>query len=321
MSEKKNVMREIRLEKVTLNITNKCNLACSMCGNRFMTREKGLMGRELFDSIIRQLPDRSMKAISVFAIGEPLMHPDLIYFLKTARPKIIYDLAMSTNGLLFNKDEYFISKVILSGVNHVHFSCEGYNNEIYEKFRVGAKFEDFLENLKMFKELRDRLNPNIKVHLYYTLAHDHSIQDYRLAYDTFASYVDEIEFNPLNNAASAEIPYRPDEKIFGYKYFRLDKPNVCGLLWDEPTILWDGKVSACSRNLEGDLIMGDTRNNTIFDIWKGEEYQKIRLMHRRKDFQEKCQNCFELYSDVIARPYINKLIRREAGLPCIQNID
>jgi radical SAM protein with 4Fe4S-binding SPASM domain len=292
-----------------------------MCGNRFMTREKGFMSRDLFNEIIQQLPDRSMKAISVFALGEPLMHSDLIYFLKTAKPKIKYDLAMSTNGLLFKKDKDFIAEVIMSGANHIHFSCEGYNKNIYEKYRVGAKFNDFLDNLKIFKELKDRLNPDIKVHLLYTLAHDHSIQDYRQAYDTFASYVDEIEFSPLNNAASTKIPYRPDEEIFGYKYFRLDKPNVCSLLWDEPTILWDGKVSACSRNHEGELIMGDIRNNTLFDIWEGEEYQKIRRMHRRKDFQEKCQNCFELYSDVIARPYINKLIRREANLPDLKNID
>jgi radical SAM protein with 4Fe4S-binding SPASM domain len=309
------------LKRLRIEITNTCNLVCGMCGNRFMTRKKGLMSRDLFDAIIRQLPDRSMKSISVFALGEPLMHPDLIYFLRTARSKIINDLAMSTNGLLFNKNKDFITEVILSGVNHIHFSCEGFNSETYEKFRVGAKFDDFLENLKMFKDLRDRLNPDIKLHLFYTLAQNHGIEDYRQAHNTFAAHVDEIEFNPLNNAASAKISYRPDEKIFGYKYFRLDKPNVCSLLWEEPTILWDGRVSACSRNHDGELIAGNIRESALLDIWKGEEYQKIREMHRRKCFQEKCQNCFELYADVIERPYINRLIRREANLPDIKNID
>jgi MoaA/NifB/PqqE/SkfB family radical SAM enzyme len=243
------------------------------------------------------------------------MHPDLAYFLKAARPKTKYYLSMNTNGILFNNNEDFMAEVIRSGLDHLDFSTEGYDTTTYEKFRVGAKFDDFLSNLKLFKKVRDRLNPKVKLDLSYCLVREHTTEEFKKIFETYADYVDEIDFSPLNNQAHADIPYNPDVEIYGCKYYNTSEQNACNLLWLEPTVLWDGRVSACSRNYAGELITGDIRKRSIFDIWKGEEYRAIRLAHGRKCFPENCQNCFELFHDGIQRYYINKLIRKSANLP------
>jgi len=286
-----------------------------------MKREKGLMRRDVFDILMRQLPDESMRIISAFAVGEPLMHPDLVYFLKAARLKTKDYLFLSTNGLLFNNDEDFIVEIIRSGVNHIHFSAEGYDPKTYENFRVGAKFDDFLSNLKLFKKLRDRLNPKIKLDLAYCLAREHTTEEFRRIFDTYAAHVDDIEFSPLNNQAHAEIPYNPDVKICDYRYYHTNEQYACDSLWVSPTVLWDGRVSACCRNYAGELIMGDIRKNALFDIWKGEKYKAFRLAHIRKRFPEKCRHCFQRYHDDIEKVTLNRLIRKKANLPNTKSVD
>lgn len=308
------------LTAISLELTNRCNLACTMCPNRLMQRERGTMSREVFDRVIEQVPDGSMRIIFALGMGEPLLHPDLVYFLRAARPKT-HTLFTNTNGLLFNKNEDFMAELLRSGVNHVHFSAEGYDAATYESTRQGARFEDFLANLKLFKGLRDRLKAEVKVDLNYCLVREHTTGEFRRIFETYGPHVDTIHFSPLNNQAHPDIPYRLDEKICGFRYYRTDRQNVCYHLWSMLHVLWDGRVAACPCNYEGDLIVGDVWESPLLDIWRGEGFRALRSAHREKRFPGRCSSCFEIRHDVIDRAHLNSLIRKRAGLPRIERLD
>ena len=58
-------------------------------------------------------------------------------------------------------------------------------------------------------------------------------------------------------------------------------------------INWDGTVSICCQDIDGEVILGDTNKESITEIWQNEKYQKIRQKHLslKTNNLKLCQNC------------------------------
>ena len=299
---------------IMIELTNHCNLSCTMCGNRLMKRKKGFMSRETFDAFIDGIPDGSLTYICLFGVGEPLLNPNAAYFSKRAREKA--DLVcISTNGIPMRNNDALMENLILSGANHFHFSGDGYNEETYEQVRVNARFRDFIDVLRRFKEARDRLNPDLSIELLYCLTVEHTIDEIRQAYETYHEYVDEITFKPLNNQSNTKIPYDPNKPIFGYSYYFPHRLRPCRSLWGAPLVMWDGRVSACARNYENELIVGDVKEDSIEKIWKGSAYRDIRKSHLTGKIPPRCRGCSDLHENPTKMVDLNMNIRKKANLP------
>jgi len=302
------------LKVVMLEPTNHCNLSCVMCGNRLLKRDKGYMTQETFDRFIEHLPKEPMDCICMFAIGEPLLHNRLADFFYRIRSRA-KERVLSTNALLFLKDESLLERLILAGMNHLHCSGDGYNAATYEKIRINGKFDDFLKSLKSIRETRDRLNTDVIFELQYCLVNRHTLEEFEQVFRTYAELVDEIVFKPLNNQANVEIPFRPNEEVLGYQYYLPDVQHPCQWLWRGPTVLWDGRVSACCRNHCGEFIMGHINDSSLKDIWESPAYQDLRQAHLRGEPPERCQGCSELYEEEFRQWMMNRRIRKQLNRP------
>lgn len=82
-------------DKVYLEITNVCNLACAFCHGT--KREKRSMTREEFEFLTNRL--KGIPYLYFHLMGEPLTHPDLPYFVCRAREKGFFPM-ITTNGTL-----------------------------------------------------------------------------------------------------------------------------------------------------------------------------------------------------------------------------
>jgi len=85
----------------------------------------------------------------------------------------------------------------------------------------------------------------------------------------------------------------PNRKVF-YDFTK----DSCALPFQQLVIRPDGKVSLCCNDALGQITLGDLSNQTLFNIWYGEEYSQIRskLMHGREGIKL-CKNCdaFQIY--------------------------
>ena len=63
-----------------------------------------------------------------------------------------------TNATKLN--EKLIHQILKSGMTDLVFSVDSYYKEEFESLRVRAVFEDVVENIKKFKEIRDKDYPN-----------------------------------------------------------------------------------------------------------------------------------------------------------------
>ena len=64
-------------------------------------------------------------------------------------------------------------------------------------------------------------------------------------------------------------------------------------LWKNLIIYWDGRVSICCYDYDGELLVGDLKKEKITQIWKG---QKINSMRRtqingKKTIFPLCRSC------------------------------
>ena len=66
------------------------------------------------------------------------MNPQVFNFMKQANEAGIFDIWIHTNGLMLTEDKARIYKFRLKKIN---FSIDAFNDESYEKIRVGGKLD------------------------------------------------------------------------------------------------------------------------------------------------------------------------------------
>ena len=311
---KHHCFREPPLNCVVVEVTNHCNLSCVMCGNRLLIRQKGFMDDNTFDAVLRGLPSNPLNIICMFAQGEPLLHPGLPSFFEKVRHRAI-ERFLSTNALLALSNPQLPARLIKAGMNHLHCSGDGYDACTYDSIRINGRFEDFLESILLFKHARDRLNPEVVFELLYCLVREHTREEYQRIFETFGDIVDEIVFKPLNNQGNKEISAGLQQKFLGFRYYLAKKPRPCRWLWKGPTILWDGRVSACCRNYHGEMIMGNVHEDSLTNIWHNRAYHALRSDHAHGNLPADCIGCTDLYEDDMRIIAMNRWIRKQLGRP------
>lgn len=89
-----------------IHLVEHCNLKCQSCDNFSSIAEEEFLSEEIFDSDMKRMSELYDKDIKYFRLlgGEPLLHPNLNYFLETAR-KYFKDaiILLTTNAILLDK--------------------------------------------------------------------------------------------------------------------------------------------------------------------------------------------------------------------------
>ena len=140
--------------------TNACNLKCLMCPRTVLIEEN----REFKITKIRlneykKIIDEAVK-IGVYSIklnwlGEPLVHSEIVEMITYAKKMGIIDIMLNTNAVLLDEDMSF--KLINSGLDKIFFSFDSPYKDEYENIRIGASYEDTLNNIKNFNRIRNEL--------------------------------------------------------------------------------------------------------------------------------------------------------------------
>lgn len=159
-SEAEIAKRKIKLSSKVRNLdvvlTNRCNLRCVMCERK--------------DEKKWDLPKKTIKAIEKITPylervswqgGEVFLYKGfeglLEQFGKCKVKQVVF-----TNGMLLTKR--LMLELIKYNVDMI-FSLDGATKKVYENIRCGANFDVLTKKLKLFKDLREKINPNLGVHL------------------------------------------------------------------------------------------------------------------------------------------------------------
>jgi MoaA/NifB/PqqE/SkfB family radical SAM enzyme len=283
--------------RLWIESTSRCNLRCGYCPNKDIVKEDhGFMDVELFKRIIDEVADYAYD-VNLFHRGEPTMHPKLPEMVAYARAKGLYT-RIHTNITLLNEKKG--RALIEAGLDYMSCSFDGYDKDMYEKNRVGAKFDWALDHLKRFLQLKRDLKskrPFIVLQVMEIGAppRDELRRLRRGFLDKFRDLpLDRIVLrSPHNWAGDFFLPELSRDALLadGRRF------TPCTFLWYSSTIYWDGTVTACPQDFFSKLGMGDLKDKPLRAIWNDDRLVDLRRRMATGDIPKDlpCYSCDRIW--------------------------
>jgi len=148
----------IRPFSVELDITNQCNLRCTMChfsDERVHKTKRQDIPQEDFSRIAEQMfPLCNLLNLSFGT--EPLLHRKFVDLLAIVKEYDIPCVYMVTNGLLLNQQ--LIERILrVNGLHNITISIDAAIRSTYERIRVGGNFERLIGNIQSIQRVKRQL--------------------------------------------------------------------------------------------------------------------------------------------------------------------
>lgn len=148
--EREHTKKDNKLTKVTLCLTNRCNLKCIHCSQEAGTRiSNEEMSFNQVCNIIDILENLSVKTI-VLTGGEIFVRDDIYDILQYLHKKFSGKVSIMTNGTLINNKDTV--KIIKKTCTQVDISLDGHNKESVKKIRGEGVYDKVLYGIKLLKE-------------------------------------------------------------------------------------------------------------------------------------------------------------------------
>jgi MoaA/NifB/PqqE/SkfB family radical SAM enzyme len=140
------------LNKVYIEPTNRCNIACRTCMRNSWEVGMGRMSEVVFSRVLDGLRATSPTPSVFFGgLGEPTSHPRIVEMVRRAK-ELGAGVELITNGTLLT--ERRAQGLIEAGLDVLWVSIDGATPEGYADVRLGAQLPQVLANMARFKQLR-----------------------------------------------------------------------------------------------------------------------------------------------------------------------
>lgn len=297
--------------------TNQCNLKCTMCPRSSMTRERGFINISLLKDIIHGWSNKVVEhtgthlvynmpfkvvypggIIKCYFMGEPLLHPKFDLLIKVAK-EAGCRIGIQTNGVLLHNSD-IRSRLLKSSPDGFAISLDGIDGTVYDNIRKGSNWDRICQSIKCLYEERKEMGLESAMPIdVSTIVTEGTDENHGLALtflDRIRPYINNI------NAITLTRSYNPfffnqDGDIEQYEKKPCSSSPLNKPLCDEPleklNILWDGTVSPCCYDIDGQFILGDVNKNSIDDIWQSDQVKSLHhalMTHDIQDFPL-CKAC------------------------------
>ena len=304
--------------RVYMDTNWSCNINCRICLHSVIDRafiRHGSMSLELFEKIARNVFPIT-KHLSLSCSAEPLLSGMFVDVLKNIGKYKVPFVEFITNATLLNDKN--IDAIISSGIDLMYVSLDSADKEVFEKIRVGAKFEKVISNLEKFqkaKKERGVTKPALIFSAVLMRSTIEGIEDLMLLIHRLGA--EGINFRHL-------IPYTPlhlkEESLFyhkelankyilrarsladklQFKTFHLpdifgeeasppDKTINCRLPWEVIFIRANGNVVPCESQLS--IVMGNLVEQSFDEVWNSPAYVKLREELTTGNYRKACIQC------------------------------
>ena len=265
------------LTSVNLELTNHCNLRCTICPvNTTMRRAKGFMDGALFRRVIDENPQ--IHFVLAFQWGEPLLHPEFFDLVRYAADRGVSTM-ITSNGTYLTPENR--AKLLSCGLARITFSVDG-DATTHRAIR-DYDLETLRRDVTQFVKERDAAGAALRIDV--SMVVDATTQHALPAFKAeWTGAVDRVQAIPRLIAERRTTP--------------------CRELWRGTlVVLWDGRVTVCCVDSEGLLQVGDARTDSLSTVWNGEKMRALRRAHAERDFPSLCAMCGEYETDGVSKRF------------------
>jgi len=297
-----------------IETTNACNMKCKMCPRTtMMTRPVTTMPKDTFSHIVDQLTPFSNKdwgiwksfaeekygiyetdmsenhfflyiipkVIQLHGYGDPLLDKNI-----TEEVKILYDKGFnsyfSCNPANIDVDK--TEELFNSGLSYIKYSIESVNDAIHKKIRGNeSDFSTSYDKILKILDIKDRFNYDTTIVITMLDLNEEKQQE---EYDALGE-----AFKGLNvyiYLKSQDQQWYNIESYHGTNSIHWSE--ICKHPWMSMTIKSNADVAMCMEDYNNEIILGNTNEELLYNIWNGEKYEKLRRDQFNANSNIKCVN-------------------------------
>ncbi len=285
-----------------IETTNACNMKCVMCPRTtMMTRPVETMKPSLFKKIIDQIEPHSEalwekwkyfvfnkyrilpsdmsenhfflyiipKVIQLHGYGDPLLDQNMGQYVELLAERG-FQSYFSCNPANINIDKTI--EMFEKGLNYIKYSVESTDDSTHKQIR-GDKSDFKGSYQKIIEVLNEKEKKHLKTTVVITmldLNRENQIDDYNRLKELFKGMDVYIYFK------SQDTQWL-NKNYHGTTSIHWSEP--CKHPWMSMTIKSNGEATQCMEDFNNAIVLGDTNKESLYDIWNGEKYAKLRNDH------------------------------------------
>lgn len=292
--------------RITVELTNQCNVSCTFCPRQVVPMEIGYMDLDLYRKIIDEASKHLPVKLVLFFRGESLLHPHFFECLKYAKQRGIGPIQFASNA--YALDDLAADKILEYGIDFISFSLDTLNPEIYKKTRKHGDLNTSVEhviNLSNKCQKRKKYGlptPTLQVS---TIELDDYIGEQENFIEFWKQYVNIVR-----------VYYEHDENgKFRNSDIWQELPKIagrqpCRKIFTDLLIYWNGDLALCNYDWRGALPL-NINKMSIYNAWHSEYYQRIREMHNEDSIDPKliCKECEHWRIDYMPEGFLGKMYK------------
>lgn len=270
-------------DHVDLELSSSCNMVCPMCytvtdGFKKLVPHSN-MEYSLFCEIVDELAEHDVYSIRLSWRGEPTLNSHFMDCVRYAKQKGIREVDSLSNALRLTTEMF--EELVGLRLDWLTISFDGVG-ETYEKIRKPAKFNEMVEKIRHFSEIKRRRNsvkPVVRIQgVWPAIA-----EDPEAFFETFEPIADEVSVNSV-------LDYLHNDKEIEYI-----ENFVCPVPFQRLVIGSDGRAFMCINDELGRHPVGDTHTQSIHEIWNGGPMREVRSVHMKHKGYETFAPCKDCY--------------------------
>ena len=285
-----------------IETTNACNMRCEMCPRTtMMTRKIETLDQETFEKVADKITPFSSeewktwelfveenykiaphemsenhfflyiipKIIQLHGYGDPLLDKRM-----ADRVKILSEKGFSTY-FSCNPANIDINKnleMFENGLDYIKYSIETVDDALHKKIR--GKASNFSESYKrLLKLLKEKEKNNYKTTVVITML-DLNRSNQQEEYEKLRNAFEGLDVYIYLKSQDQQWYQNKNEGTKSVHW-----SEFCQHPWISMTIKSNGEGAMCMEDFNNEIILGDARKESLYDIWNGEKYQQFRKDH------------------------------------------
>ena len=282
---------------VKIELTGRCNYACSFCARSMMLRDQKDMNQGTFERVVLEMRKAGVEELGLFYLGESFMCRWLVDAIQYAKDIGFPYCFLTTNGSLSSPAK--MEACMAAGLDSLKFSLNYADvDQFTEIAQVKPKlFYTMMKNIKAAKAIRDEGGYSCGLYGSYIQYDGEQGERMKAMLDDIAPYLDEVYALPLYNQAdhvTAEEESRGWDITAGNRgrLAALRDPLPCWSIFTEGHVTWDGRLSACCFDHDGRFDMGSLMEMPFMEAWNSAKFQALRAAHLAKEVKGTvCEDC------------------------------
>lgn len=259
---------------VLFETTSKCNLRCNMCVHSIGYEQTERMQDTTFKKALKEIEAMGVPSIAMNQVNEPLLDKNIFDKIAlVSEIESVVDIHMNTNAVLLNRKNS--ERILNSNLTRLLLGFDGFTKNTFEKVRGRADYDQVLNNILKFLELKKEMKkvfPVTRISFVRTSENEHEVGAWFDFWKDKVDYISIQEFiSPTVNDSKNHLIPKTSERT------HVDPDSIiCTQPSDRITIRGDGQVLPCCAHFAVKMPMGNVKTTGLEEIWNSDKFTKLR---------------------------------------------